>query len=230
MTRTTTSVLVALLLWGVTSTSSAVEDFIEPTPNTVRADFTAVNGDNTAYGYFEWNPYQIPTYSGGSNLTNLQAILGESPTTGYASWHIDGGISLNSTSMQEMNSLFLTVSNDWGIVSESTEGIDSFEFAGYASEGSGLDTGVHQRIVEFLDTSATTLETLDAPFTQQDFDQFPEIIVSLQLLGDTSPTNFTMTSWQVTELTPVPLPPAAWLLGSSIIGLVGMARRKKGVR
>lgn len=222
MTRTTTSVLVALLLWGVTSTSSAVEDFIEPTPNTVRADFTAVNGDNTAYGHFEWNPYQIPTYSGGSNLTNLQAILGETPTTGYASWHIDGGISLNSTSMQEMNSLFLTVSNDWTIG-------DSFEFAGYASEGAGFDTGVHQHI-EFQDLLGTTLNALDAPSTQQDFDQFPEIIVSLQLLGDTSPTNFTMTSWQVTELTPVPLPAAVWLLGSSIIGLVGMARRKKGVR
>ena len=39
-----------------------------------------------------------------------------------------------------------------------------------------------------------------------------------------------LTAFSVTaELAPVPIPAAAWLFGSGLLGLVGMARRKKVV-
>ena len=39
--------------------------------------------------------------------------------------------------------------------------------------------------------------------------------------------NFDITDLTITSVTPVPVPAAVWLFGSGLLGLVGVARRKK---
>ncbi len=47
--------------------------------------------------------------------------------------------------------------------------------------------------------------------------------------GQISPTYLSANVAVVTPVNPVPLPPALWLLGSALVGLMGMSRRKQAV-
>jgi len=206
----------------------------------------------STYTYFDEDLLFYDTYNAGYTSAQFRDTFSvESPTGGYLNFifDFDGVISSTSTidDMARTSVLFQALGRDpdipegqgyywqenYGTYSyiSSTVVNTTIEFNVPFEPGTSKDILFNlQSWIAFEDggltnpySAAATIDFLNTASLSAILitDEFGNAIPEVSLLSESG------TSYQLSTLNTIPIPSAAWLFGSGLIGLIGMARRKK---
>jgi len=203
-------VLLACVLAMVSTSASAAPITVNWT-GTVTATGVAGSVDigDTISGYY--------TYDDGTTVTtSVYNPAADSNTfvTNHDSYFSVNGFSGYTTGNN------IAVFNDFSVSTG-----DQFDTRGYGAPYFGDTIGgfsVTQIFVRFNDSTATALDTSALPsfLDPADFDN------NLKSRIDGPGIQFQIDDFSFSEASTVPVPAAAWLFGSGLLGLIGVARRK----
>ncbi len=143
--------------------------------------------------------------------------------SGFATIKGGGGGLIHDITFGVYNSYFEDVI--FSVIPENQQAV-SFTVTGYFKDGSSesVDLTTQNGLENWL--SLADLES--NPFVELNITSTEGIYISGPDKGDETSGGFTQSKqWQVSGVNPIPIPAAAWLFGSALIGLIGVARRKK---
>lgn len=89
-------------------------------------------------------------------------------------------------------------------------------------------TNILGKVCDSFATASKNWEGLSLNFVfSEDKGSFAGQLVATDTSGSGSSRNTTAVNWQIQGVTTIPVPAAAWLFGSGLLGLAGTARRRK---
>jgi len=204
-----------LLAFGATAATAAVADAVPLPPMVI--DFGTGLGDS---GNIEYD-------QDGTNVTGTDIFIGamnvfNAPNGANGAYTVGGVLNFSTAS----NTIVITGTVvSLGIIDSDTVLLTgSFNDGGWSFGSAGVP-GLNVFTGTGEDTKSEALLTaLGAPLNQQ-FDFFGFSLDS-NYAGGVVSTDITNTASTGKDVPEVPIPAAAWLFGSGLVGLVGVARRK----
>jgi hypothetical protein len=119
------------------------------------------------------------------------------------------------------------LSDGWLVVGDDSPATPAIDFFNVRAEGNPAFTGtlgglaVDDLYLIWVDHDGSANDNFALPSNEDIFNAYQDAIFEIYGSGSA------FTSGEISNVSLVPLPTAVWLFGSGLLGLVGMARRKK---